>query len=213
LGASRLLLQLSLATRQAHADVDERWLELLRPNVAVSDYLAQLVRVYGLVAPFESACRYTPGIEAFVDVRQSARAGLIAKDLLSLGLTPAQVSSVPSCPAITTFHSVTEAFGWLYVIERSTLLQDGIRRHLLSHLPQVENAVAYLTAYDGRVADHWQTLGAMLDKVGSTDELAEQVIAATHAGFASARLWFRPHADSIDQSLSRMNTGIKRVGR
>jgi heme oxygenase len=188
-------LRLSLATRQAHADVDERWLDLLRPNVAVGDYLGQLVRVYGVVAPFESACRYTPGIEAFLDVRQNARAGLIAKDLLSLGLTPSQVSSIPSCPAITTFRSVTEAVGWLYVIERSTLLQDGIRRHLLRYLPQVEDAVAYLTTYDGRVAEHWQALGTLLDEVGSTEELAEQVIAATHEGFAAARTWFKPRTE------------------
>jgi heme oxygenase len=185
-------LRLSLATREAHADVDERWLELLRPNVAVGDYLGQLVRVYGLVAPFESACRYTPGIEAHLDVRQSSRAGLVAKDLLSLGLTPSQVSSIPSCPAITTFRSVAEAFGWLYVVERSTLLQDGIRRHLLNHLPQVHHAVSYLTTYDGRVADHWQTFGASLDQVGATEELAQQVLAATHEGFAAARSWFKP---------------------
>jgi heme oxygenase len=184
-----------MATRSAHADVDERWLELLRPTVAVSDYLSQLVRVYGIVAPFESACRYTPGIEAHLDVRQSSRAGLIAKDLLSLGLTPAQVSSIPPCPAITTFHSVQEAFGWLYVVERSTLLQDGIRRHLLRHLPQVSHAVAYLAAYDGRVADHWYAFGATLDQLGAAEESAEQIIAATHEGFKAARAWFKPRAD------------------
>jgi heme oxygenase len=192
-----------LATRQAHADVDERWLELLRPDVAVGDYLGQLVRVYGLVAPFESACRYTPGIEAYLDVRQAARAGLIAKDLLSLGLAPSQVSSVPSCPAITTFHSVPEAFGWLYVVERSTLLQDGIRRHLLRHLPQVEHAVAYLAAYDGRVADHWQTFGSLLDEVGSSDEQADQVIAAATEGFAAARTWFSPERSAHRFAVSR----------
>jgi heme oxygenase len=195
-GASRLLLRLSLATRQAHADVDERWLDLLHPSVAVSDYLTQLVRVYGLVAPFESACRYTQGIDAYLDVRQLARAGLVAKDLLNLGLAPTQVSNIPSCPAITTFRSVQEAFGWLYVIERSMLLQDGIRRHLLRHLPQVEHAVAYLAAYDGRISDHWLTFGKLLDEVGATEETAEQVIAATHEGFAAARLWFRPRNDT-----------------
>lgn len=196
MASSRLLLRLSLATRQAHADVDDRWLDLLSPDVAVADYLAQLVRVYGLVAPFESACRYTRGIDAYLDVRQLSRAGLIAKDLLNLGLSPTQVSSVPSCPSITTFQSVQEAFGWLYVIERSTLLQHGIRRHLLRHLPHVEHAVAYLAAYDGRVADHWLSFGQLLDEVGATEDTAEAVIAATHDGFATARLWFNPRHEA-----------------
>lgn len=196
MASSRLLLRLSLATREAHADVDDRWLDLLSPNVALSDYLTQLVRVYGLVAPFESACRYTRGIGAHLDVRQLSRAGLIAKDLLNLGLSPTQVSSVPSCPSITTFQSVQEAFGWLYVIERSTLLQDGIRRHLLRHLPNVEHAVAYLAAYDGRVADHWLTFGRLLDEVGATEESSAEVLAATHEGFAAARVWFNPHKEA-----------------
>jgi heme oxygenase len=186
-----MLLRLSLATRTAHAEVDEPWLDLLRPSVAVTDYVTQLVRVYGLVAPFESACRYTSGIGAYLDVRQLSRAGLIAKDLLNLGLSPAQVSNIPSCPRITTFASLQEAFGWLYVIERATLLQDGIRRHLLRHLANIEHAVAYLAAYDGRVADHWMEFGKVLDAVGSSEDSTAQMIAAAHEGFEAAGMWFK----------------------
>lgn len=54
------LVRLNLATRQWHASVDDGWLSLLRPTVTVAEYVGQLVRTYGLVAPFESACRYTP---------------------------------------------------------------------------------------------------------------------------------------------------------
>jgi heme oxygenase len=190
-----LLFRLSVATRQWHADVDDPWLELLRPNVAVSDYLGQLVRLYGLVGPFESALRYTPGIDTFVDVRQHSRAGLLAKDLLSLGLSASQVASVPACSAITTYRNPAEAIGWLYVVERSTLLQDGIRRHLLQQLPQIECACAYLTTYDRRPGEHWQQFGHLLERVGSTEALAEEVIAATTAGFDAARHWLRPRRD------------------
>jgi heme oxygenase len=59
-------------------------------------------------------------------------------------------------------------------------------------LPQVEHAVAYLAAYDGRVSDHWLNFGALLDAVGATEESAAEVIAATHEGFEAARTWFKP---------------------
>ncbi len=193
--SGRLLLNLSIATRHWHADVDDPWLDLLRPSVAVSDYLAQLVRLYGLIAPFESAIRYTPGIEPFVDVHQMSRAGLLAKDLLTLGLSPAQVANIPACDALTTFRGPAEAIGWLYVVERSTLLQDGIRRHLLHQLPQVECACAYLTAYDRRPGDHWQQFGDLLERVGKTPEQAEELLAAATAGFDAARRWLHPRRD------------------
>ena len=84
---------LNASTRQFHAEVDEPWLGLLRPDVGLSDYLSVLVRTYGLSRPFESACKYTPGLGQLIDLRHLTRAGLIAQDLIALGLTPAQVSS------------------------------------------------------------------------------------------------------------------------
>src|SRR5687768_9968849 len=109
-----------------------------------------LARTYGFVAPFESACKYTPGLGRVLDFRTLTRAGLIAQDLLALGVTPSQVSTVTQCESITPFTDVPEALGWFYVVERSTLLHDGIRRHLLGRLPEVSPAVAYLSEYDGR---------------------------------------------------------------
>jgi heme oxygenase len=192
---SRLLMRLNVATRHWHADVDDAWLDLLRPAVTRTDYLNQLVRMYGFIAPFESACKYTPNLTRVLDFRQLTRAGLIAQDLLALGLSPSQVSSVPQCHDIVTFAHVPEALGWLYVIERSTLLLDGIRRHVLSAMPDVSDASAYLSLYDGRVNDHWEMFGRVLDRAGAKPEHANQIQAAAHAGFDTAKHWFRTNND------------------
>ena len=186
---SGLLMRLNVATRRWHADVDESWLDLLSPTVSRADYLAQLVRTYGFVAPFESACKYTPFLERALDFRP--RAGLIAQDLLSLGLAPAQIATIPQCHAMTTFRDVREAIGWLYVVERATLLHDGIRRHLVARLPELANACAYLSAFDGRVGEHWNTFGRTLDRVGAKPDAALEIMAAANAGFACMKQWFR----------------------
>jgi heme oxygenase len=149
------------------------------------------VRTFGFVAPYEAACRYAPDIEGVLGGRQVSRAGLIAQDLLTLGLTPAQVARVRQCSSITTFRSVREALGWMYVIERATLLQDGIRRHLLICLSEIQEACAYLTAFDGRVGDHWNDFGRMLEHASQGSETADEIIGAAHAGFACAQQWFR----------------------
>jgi heme oxygenase len=186
---SKLLTQLNLATRQWHADVDDPWLALLRPNVSQTDYLDQLVRTYGLVAPFESACRYTPGITNLLDYRQLLRAGLIAQDILALGVAPIAVSRIPTCPAITMFRDIGEALGWLYVIERSTLLQEGLRRHLIEKLPNVARACAFLSVYHGHVSDHWAAFGRLLDSAATNAEIEASILNAAEEAFAHTKLW------------------------
>jgi heme oxygenase len=186
---SALISKLKLATRAWHADVDEPWLALLRPEVTPAQYLSQLSRMYGLVAPFESACRYTPGITKLLDYRHLMRAGLIAQDLLALGIPPSEVSRIPTCPALTMFHDVGEALGWLYVIERSTLLQDGVRRHLIEKLPVVARACAYLGMYEGHIGDHWQSFGRLLDRVARDPEVEASILRAAEDAFLHAKQW------------------------
>lgn len=204
-----VLMQLNRATRRWHADVDEPWLELLRPNVSRADYLAQLVRTYGFVAPFESACMYTPNLGTFIASRHLVRAGLIAHDLLALGLSPAQVASIPHCDAITTYRDPAEALGWLYVVERSTLLHGALRRHLTVELPEVHHACAYLTADESRATDNWLSLGRTLDRVDDQGELARDVLGAAHEGFDCVRQWFRGARSHVDRGAS---TSVPRGG-
>jgi heme oxygenase (biliverdin-IX-beta and delta-forming) len=187
---STVLMRLNLATRRCHVDVDQLWLDLMCPNVRVPDYLGVLVRTYGVIAPFESACRYMPGLARIVDFKQLMRAGLIAQDLLSLGLSPLQVATVPQCPSITMFRGMPEALGWLYVIERSTLLQNSVRRHLQRHL-EVDNACAYLAAYEGHVNDHWNAFGRVLDRIGHDAATANEIIRASCDAFDECSHWLR----------------------
>ena len=193
-------MKLNLVTRQWHADVDDPWLDLLRPTVSRADYFGQLVRTYGFVAPFEGACKYTPGLD-HVDMHQQVRAGLIAQDLLALGLTPGQVASIPQCDSITSFGNVAEALGWRYVVERATLLQDGIRRHLLAVMPDLANACSYLSAYDGRAIDRWTAFGHLLDEAATDARMVEEIVAAAYAGFACVRQWFRLHTATTARSV------------
>lgn len=183
-----LLSRLDASTRQFHSTVDEPWLGLLRPDVGPTDYLTVLVRTYGLVAPFESACKYTPELGRFVDLRHMMRAGLIAQDLIALGLMPAQVSTIATCPAITMFMSLHEALGWLYVIERSTLLQEGIRRHLMHHVPQIQHASSFLASYDD---GHWTMFGQVVNAAGTDIKALHEIISESLNAFEIASRWLK----------------------
>ena len=185
-----LLMQLNLATQGYHLDADAPWLDLIGPGRTVTTYMRRLVRAYGFEAAVEAALAYTPHVTSLLDLRVRARAGLIAQDLLALGIGPHQVTTLDECP-ITPFANVAEALGWLYVTERATLIHDVVRKRVLFHHPELAPATHYLAAYQGVAGARWQELGIVLDHVARTERIAEQIIAAATSGFQQQIAWHR----------------------
>lgn len=186
---SAMLARLDVETRVEHRDADSTWLDLMVSDVTRARYIEQLIAVYGFEAPVEAALALTPRVGMVLPLRDRTRSGLIVQDLLALGLGPSRIARLPQCLSIVPFHDPAEALGWLYVVERATLLHDPIRRHLEHRMPHV-TAVHYLSAYDGVVGLRWQGLGRALDHVAKTPEVADQIVEAAKAGFACHRDWF-----------------------
>lgn len=184
-----MLARLDAATRDSHAELDAYWLDLMAQGVTAVRYQEQLIRVYGFEAPLESALAYTPSF-VVADRRDLTRSGLIVQDLMALGMKASAASRLPQCLDIAPFRDPNEALGWWYVCERQSQLYSGIKRHLVSRVPQLAQACMFLSSYDGIAAARWQQLGAVLDtqawKYGD-----EPFITAAKAAFACARRWFR----------------------
>ena len=189
--ATRLTLQSPFATltrlndetRHHHIDADAPWLAVTRIGVRRQDYIRQLALTYGFEAPLEGALAYTPGLSEVIQLRGRARAGLIAQDLLALGLKPSQLSALPHCFSITPFSDIADALGWMYMVERSTLLHDSIRRSLVHRLPEARRASAYLGAADGATAARWPVFGAALDAFAVDEATTQRVVSAADHAF------------------------------
>lgn len=190
-----MLTRLMLSTRNWHAQVDETWHELLHPKVTIQAYATRLARAYGFMAPFESACKYTPKLARALTF-QVSRAGLIAQDLLALNHDASRLAGLPYCMSITPFGTVPQAVGWLYVVERSTLLHETLRRHLVARIP-VSEACTYLAAHAGHVSDHWHAFGRTLERIGATPETRDEIVAGADEGFAIAAQWYRYGEDQV----------------
>jgi heme oxygenase len=184
-----MLMRLNMETRRDHARADQPWLELLGTDVTRARYLDQLVAVYGFEAPFEAAIALTPGLGDGLQLRQRSRSGLIVQDLLALGLTPSRIARLPQCDLVVPFRDAAEALGWMYVVERATLLHDAVRRYLEDRL-QLAGAYGYLSAYDGIAGARWQELGRALDDAAAAAAAPEHIVAATRSAFACHRNWF-----------------------
>ncbi len=185
---SPTLIQLNMATRVHHVEADAPWLDLMVPSVAKSQYVKHLIKVYGFEAPLEAAFRYTPGLTSLVDLRAHTRSGLLAQDLLRLGMTASRIADLPQ--RFMTFASASEALGWMYVIERATLLHGGVRRYLAQRIHDASAASSYLSAYDGLAGARWSDFGGALDTIVHSPAITRQIIRAANQGFYALRSWF-----------------------
>ena len=187
--AATTLLRLNLETQSHHAAADQLWTPLLAPNVTKWQYVARLALVYGFEAPLESALAYTPNLRLAIDIRSRIRAGLVAQDLITLGLSASEVADLPQCFPMAPFGSPLEALGWLYVSERTTLQHDAVRKNVVGRIPEIAKATAYLSVYDGVVGLRWQELGSAFDRFVRTDRALDEVIAGAHAAFRCLASW------------------------
>ena len=183
------LLRLNLETQSHHVSADQLWSPLLAPNVTKWQYVARLALVYGFEAPLEAALAYTPNLPLAIDLRGRIRAGLVAQDLITLGLSPSEVADLPQCSPMAPFGSPLEALGWLYVSERTTLQHDAVVKNVVRRLPEIAKASVYLAVYDGVVGLRWQELGAALDRFVTTEAAVDEVVAGATAGFRSLAAW------------------------
>jgi heme oxygenase len=185
---SRVLMRLNTQTRALHADADWPWLELMSLEPSRTRYLDRLITIYGFEAAVEAALALTPHLTEAVQLRMRARSGLIVEDLLALGLSASKIARLPMCRQVSPFREIAEAFGWLYVLERPTLLFDTIRRYMTSHLPYV-HAWHYLSAYDGVASLQWQELGSALDAYAITPASEGAIVEAAQTALLCLREW------------------------
>lgn len=194
--ASRVVMRLNIETRAQHPEADSTWLDLMSFEATRLRYLEQLVTTYGFEAPIEAALALTPQMSNVLQLRPRARSGLIVQDLLALGLSPSRIARLPQCSCIVPFRDHVEALGWMYVLERATLLHDAIRRHLQARLPTVD-AWNYLSAYDGVASERWLEFGDILDCFAF--EQIDSIVGAAQAAFGCRREWLA----ACDPALTR----------
>lgn len=170
-----------------HAEADSPWRALLAPDLTRVRYADQLARAYGFEQPLEAALQHTPYVGSILAPR--TRSGHIKRDLFALDY--GALAAIPRC-LIAPFPSLAEAFGWLYVIERSARMHAMIAGHVLARLPQLAHAVTYLADDDAQ--NRWRQLGTALDRIAWSSRIEDQVIAAAHTGMRTLCDWYAAKA-------------------
>lgn len=199
-----MLARLDAETRPYHASADELWRELMEGGATPAAYMHQLVRVYGFEAPLEAALAYTPGLSQLIDIRSRVRSGLIARDLLALGISAAKIAELPQ-RLLAPFATVAEAFGWLYVSERAALLHEPVRRHLAARSPRLAGATSYLAAAGPA---RWEQLAEAMEPFARTRAVQRQILGGAHDGFRNLLEWLGVPAMRDVAPVARERAGV-----
>jgi len=182
-----MLARLKRETETQRAPADEGRLEPLRTSATRSGYAAYLTRIYGFEAPIEAALRTTRDLGQLVDLRWRSYIRLLIEDLAALDVP---VASVPTTD-VPRFASVTEALGWMYVIEQSAMLHGQLHRHFAHRLPkEVSTAGGYLLGGSRGLGTRLNDLGAALDVHATSVDLSSRIVAVSRLAFRKQRAWF-----------------------
>lgn len=185
-----MLYRLGRETHDEQALVDSYWNRLCAERLTHGGLTRHLSTAYGFEAPLEAALSFTRDLASKLDLRGRARAGLIAHDLLTLGMTPAAMSALAQCP-IMPFGSHVEALGWLYVAERSVFYHDLLRRQAQRSLPtaQLKSCLRETDA-----AMRWSTFACAIDAIDEGD--VPELIDAARDGFRCQEIWMQELAEN-----------------
>ena len=185
-----MLVRIEEETRHHHGVADGHRLALLEVT-SESAYGAFLARIAGFERSVEVAFANAPGIDPTLAGSHLRTDHLLAADLPALGVGLEVVLDRP------TFCDAAEALGWLYVLQRNTLVHGLIARQLARTLSDTTaRAARYLTVFEGNAGARMFELGMVLDRAANRSAIADRIVAATHEAFRVQRMWYTSLGES-----------------
>lgn len=173
-------------TDAAHRQLDGA-LGLMDETLDQAAYLAILTRLYGFWRTWQPQASALMDDDAFTVPRR--RVALLAADLSALGLSAAEIESLPVCPPLP-LRTEREALGSFYVLEGATLGGQVIRRHVERKLGLAASGCAYFSGYGPRTGEMWRDTLARLETVPPGD--VDQLVRGATVTFAGIARWLRP---------------------
>lgn len=174
-----MLVRLALDTSIHHQQADDDRLSAIEIRSGHA-YCTFLQRVYGFEAAVEAAIAGT-GIEPMF-THGRFKADHLRSDLAALG------ARVPDLPrAEIAIRHPAQAMGWLFVLERHTLLSGLVRRHIQRTLG--EPPVDYLSAYGETPGIRFRALGEALG-IYAQRHTPRAIVAGASEAFRAQRSWY-----------------------
>jgi heme oxygenase len=176
-------------TAAAHQHLEDQ-LGLLDPRLDVHRYRRVLETFYGFYVPVEIDVTRLAAAELLLGFPLRARAALIERDLLVLGLSPADVAALPLCSDRPELSCVEDLAGCLYVLEGACLGGQVLSALLHRRLGLAKESGAAFFAGDGEwTLPRWTVIVAWLDGLPRAGASTAKIISAATATFDAFARW------------------------
>jgi heme oxygenase len=173
-------------TQDAHSALEAQ-LSLLEQQASTEYYASLLSRFLGFHLVWEEDLKTFPAVARELEMRSRLRH--LQHDLRTLGVTNAEISSVPLC---SDAHSLTaneaRALGSFYVLEGSTLGGQLITRHLSSAHWLPAEGLSYFNPYGSRTGEMWSSFRRWLE-IQARHQDANDIVAGARATFVVLQKW------------------------
>jgi heme oxygenase len=193
-----MLQRLSADTRAHHASADADRLAAMDVATRV-DYRTFLARVYGFESAVEDAMSKTLALDPDV-LHGRLKMDRLRQDLEALELTRIEIARLPVAAA-PRFRSHAQALGWLFVLERHTLVAGVVRRQLQRTLTGTGDAFNYFSAYSDTAGARFRSLGEALARAAQVCASGSLATAAAEA-FRAQRQWYRATLSTRNRATS-----------
>lgn len=183
-----MLVRLALDTSVHHQQADDDRLTAIDIQTPL-DYRRFLRRIYSFEAAVEAAI-------SRADIEPMFTHGRLKGELLRSDLTDLGVTDFPELATVNV-RSAAHAMGWLFVLERHTLLSGLIRRHVQRTLENPPDL--YLGAYADVPGVRFRALGEALGVYAQRFSPANIIHGANEA-FRAQRQWYT-HGPPKDEDI------------
>jgi heme oxygenase len=180
----------------------EAQLGLLDPGLDVPRYLRVLGTFYGFYVPLEIDVTRLAAAELPLGFPLRARAGLIERDLLALGRSPADLSALPLCSDRPQLSCVEDLAGCLYVLEGACLGGQVVNALLHRRLGLAKESGSAFFAGDGAgTLARWTVVVAWLDGLPRRGASTAKIISAATATFDAFARWAAVAREGVPWSI------------
>ena len=189
LDETSLRQRLKRETAAVHQHLEAQ-LGLLDPGLDVHRYRRVLETFYGFYVPVEIDVTRLAAAEPPLGFPLRARAELIERDLLALGLSPAELAALPLCGDRPQLSCLEDLAGCLYVLEGACLGGQVISPLLHRRLGLAKGSGASFFAGDEEgTLPRWSLVVAWLEGLPRAGAATAKIISAATATFDAFARW------------------------
>jgi heme oxygenase len=188
-GAFSLRGELKRETATLHQRLEAQ-LALLEPPLSLHRYRQVLEAFYGFYAPVEISLARLAAAGPQLGFPLRARAELIERDLVALGLSGRELTDLPWCSELPRLSCPDHLAGCLYVLEGACLGGQVVASALQRQLGVAKGSGAsfFVGDADGTAA-RWRLVITWLEGLVGVGARAEQVVTSARETFLTLARW------------------------